>query len=449
MVATGTAGITTPRTTSRPVTAPAHGYDRAMRSRVVACLAVLAASPVCTAVAAGPSPTSTGAPQPIPALRQGVDEVEPSIVLVTQEISGSLHDSGDGKTHGPFSNSFAGTGFFVSADGYLVTASHVASPTAGEQNDELVDAYIDQLYNCDPASASDGCQSVEDAHHDEIAQRTTPQDVSVSIHVLTQDRSPDDDGVAATVVAHSPSTEYDVSVLKIEGRNEPVAVLADPAAVKPLIPVAVIGYPQSADAAGPTLVPTVTSGEVNSVHRANPGDIAAAAELVQVDARVEDGNSGGPGVAEDGSVLGIVSFGTSDSVNYLVSAHDVQGVLAQTPAHDQLGTIDNDWRSGLAAMAAHDYATAAAAFDACFALNSTVIDCRNRSADAHRLAPAGSSPRATGSASVLATAQSGFVPGLIVGGLAGLVLAAAVLLIRRQPRQRPPPPPPPPPSTGA
>jgi hypothetical protein len=299
-------------------------------------------------------------------------------VLVINDESGWLRGK-DGSVHGPYDASYMGTGFFVSSDGYIVTAAHVAAPTATDIKTDLVDSYIDDQYNCDPTTAQDECAGVEADHESSVMRKMTPFKTSVHVSVLTQNQDGTSDGVPATVAASSPPLSHDVAVIKINGKNEPVSILGSGSSASPGDDVSVLGYPASTENSdlGYNVVPTVTSGHLLSHLRGN-GDSPAAqkAALLEIDAAIEEGDSGGPGINDGGSVDGIVSFGDIGSNdNYLVSADDVKAVVAQTPAKNQLGPIDLLYRLALAARDTGNIQLATRLFDACAALNPVQVYC--------------------------------------------------------------------------
>src|SRR4029077_18258437 len=111
-------------------------------------------------------------------------------------------------------------------------------------------------------------------------------------------------------------------------------------------PIAVLGYPESTADTPVALVPVVTDGVVQDVRRGDPG-FAAAATVLQTNARIEHGDSGGPGIDTGGAALGIVSYGPSVDRNFMVSAADVLSLLRQVGADNRLGSIDRLWRDGL------------------------------------------------------------------------------------------------------
>ena len=146
-----------------------------------------------------------------------------------------------------------GSGFIVSADGYILTNAHV----------------------------------VADA--DEVTVRTT-----------------DRREYPAKVVGLDRRT--DVAVLKIEGKQLPVVRLGDPAKLRPGEWVLAIGSPF-------TFENSVTAGIVSATGRAMPGEDLVP--FIQTDVAVNPGNSGGPLFNLNGEVVGINSQIYSRSGGYM------------------------------------------------------------------------------------------------------------------------------------
>jgi serine protease Do len=136
-----------------------------------------------------------------------------------------------------------GSGFIVSADGYILTNAHV----------------------------------VENA--DEVTVRTT-----------------DRREYTAKVVGVDAQT--DVAVLKIEAKNLPTVRLGDPSKLRPGEWVVAIGSPFGFEN-------SVTAGIVSATSRAMPG--GNYTPFIQTDVAVNPGNSGGPLFNLDGEVVGINS----------------------------------------------------------------------------------------------------------------------------------------------
>jgi len=146
-----------------------------------------------------------------------------------------------------------GSGFIVSADGYILTNAHV----------------------------------VADA--DEVTVRTT-----------------DRREYAAKVVGVDKRT--DVAVIKIEGKELPVVKLGDPSKLRPGEWVLAIGSPF-------TFENSVTAGIVSATGRSMPGEDLVP--FIQTDVAVNPGNSGGPLFNLNGEVVGINSQIYSRSGGYM------------------------------------------------------------------------------------------------------------------------------------
>ena len=105
------------------------------------------------------------------------------------------------------------------------------------------------------------------------------------------------DRIPADVVASS--TDFDLAVLRVDREGLPAAEFADTLPVVGELAVA-IGNPLG-------FVNTVTAGIVSGLHRSIPsgGLTPALVDLIQTDAPISPGNSGGALVGADGEVIGI------------------------------------------------------------------------------------------------------------------------------------------------
>ena len=110
---------------------------------------------------------------------------------------------------------------------------------------------------------------------------------------------PDARTFTAKLVGADPVT--DLAVIKIDGTNLPVAILGDSGRVRVGEPVVAIGNPLWIEGG-----PTVTAGVVSGLDRIleQPG-LPMLHHLIQTDAAINQGNSGGPLVNRAGHVIGI------------------------------------------------------------------------------------------------------------------------------------------------
>jgi serine protease Do len=140
-----------------------------------------------------------------------------------------------------------GTGFFISADGYILTNNHIVESTA-------------------------------------------------SVKAITVQG----DDYTAKVVGTDPRS--DLALLKVEGKNFPFAELGDSAKVRVGEWVLAIGNPLGMDH-------TVTAGIVSAKGRqlGVGSNVPQLEDFIQTDAAINRGNSGGPLVNMKGEVIGITS----------------------------------------------------------------------------------------------------------------------------------------------
>ncbi len=188
----------------------------------------------------------------------------------------------------------SGSGFIVSADGYILTNAHVI------------------------------------AEADEVTVR------------LTDRRE-----FPAKVVGTDART--DVAVIKIEGRDLPVVRIADRRAVKAGEWVLAIGSPFG-------LENTATAGIVSGTSRAVSGELPVP--FIQTDVAVNPGNSGGPLFNLDGEVIGMNSMIFSETGGYMgISfaipidlAMDVRAQLVATGhvVRGRIGVVTQDVDADLA-----------------------------------------------------------------------------------------------------
>jgi len=167
-----------------------------------------------------------------------------------------------------------GTGFFISADGYLLTNNHL----------------------------------VEKAK-------------KVSVFTVTGDE------YDAKVIGTDPHT--DVALIKVEGKSFPFAELGDSNAMKIGEWVLAIGNPLGMEH-------TVTAGIVSAKGRQNIGlgDASSYEDFIQTDAAINQGNSGGPLINLKGQVIGInsnilTSSGGNIGIGFAIPSEIAKKVVIQ------------------------------------------------------------------------------------------------------------------------
>ena len=172
-----------------------------------------------------------------------VEQTEPSVVKVVGVIPGQQTFFGMSDDQ-----QVSGSGFIVTADGYIITNNHVVDSTN-------------------------------------------------QVNVILSD--------GATIPARIVSTDIfsDLAVLKVEGKMPGIAVLGDSDNLKPGEAVIAIGSPLG------DFRNSVTVGVISATGRnLDSGNGYEMENLIQTDAAINSGNSGGPLVNLAGEVIGINTF---------------------------------------------------------------------------------------------------------------------------------------------
>jgi S1-C subfamily serine protease len=234
-----------------------------------------------------------------------------------------------------------GSGFVISPDGYVVTNAHVAAPDETELKQQLaanglkdfVDRDVKEFLSSAGGQPSQAlvdkvtkAVTTYDAHYLQI----TKLDKSFSVEVGTASASGKvgaQDITAEVSAAGQQIPGKDVAVLKIERSNMPTVPLGDDSQVSTGDKVYVLGYPAAATfhpvlSEASQVEPTLTSGTVSAKKTASGGW-----PVLQIDAPITHGNSGGPVFDDHGRVIGIATFGTVDPSN----GKEVQGFNFAVP----------------------------------------------------------------------------------------------------------------------
>ena len=133
--------------------------------------------------------------------------------------------------------------------------------------------------------------------------------------------------VKGTVLASDP--QNDLALVKINAVGLTAAVFADSKNVRLGDPVVAIGYALNLDGG-----PSVTSGIVSALGRTITTDSGALDRLIQTDAAISSGNSGGPLVNDKAQVIGINTavargdMGTAaNNIGFAISTEEVLRVI--------------------------------------------------------------------------------------------------------------------------
>lgn len=159
------------------------------------------------------------------------------------------------------------------------------------------------------------------------------------------------------VLRQISSSGSDIAILKLvpaSGIKLPSLKLGDSLKVKEGQEIVVVGYPtlveggeqpESLISYDTSINPTITRGIISSIKLDKNGR-----KLLQTDAGIESGNSGGPAFNPGGEVIGVATFAldsSSGNFNFLRNTADVNQLLAENKIDISSGDMSENWTKGL------------------------------------------------------------------------------------------------------
>ncbi len=200
-------------------------------------------------------------------------------------------------------------------------------------------------------------EEIEELTQDNVRQLITLDNTTFKAHIQATDFA---NHLKKEVILEEKKPEgSDVALIKIvnqQGYHFPVLPLALDSEIKSGRNILVMGYPGLVSGGDSELFldyqasagqPTITRGIVSAVKADKAGN-----RLIQTDASIEQGNSGGPALNLNGEVIGIATYAfNSDSGNYNFLRDVVDLVDLSEQANINLGNQDLStylaWRQGL------------------------------------------------------------------------------------------------------
>ncbi len=252
-----------------------------------------------------------------------------------------------------------GSGFVVSSDGYIITNAHVVSFSDDVVETELLDAALAEeiaLAEELGGATEEVIQILEDYvyQYGEVSSKQISISVIMGVPVsgvgtVLKEYTADVRKVGA------PSPGRDVAIIKADQRNMPTVKLGDSDEMEVGDNVYAIGYPRVATfhkylSKESVTEPSITQGIVSAEKQMITGF-----NVLQIDAAITHGNSGGPVFDENGEVIGIATFGSIDystwqeiqGFNFIVPINIAKEFMAEINVENTRGSVDEHYEAGM------------------------------------------------------------------------------------------------------
>ena len=329
---------------------------------------------------------------------------KPAVALVSAEVSATVTvNCGQGPvTVNPSPFIEAGTGWFVDGRGFLVTNAHVIDPAYRVPPwvvRDLKQRAVEE--GCvKPALRARGLALGERPDLEEERRRAIPLAAvkltpTGRVIVLLSNSA----NLEAQVVKFSAPMTLDAKGNPLPDSGRDLALLKIQAGVYPALAITekdpklgdsvhILGFPgvvrnhellsRSAQAEA-----SVTNGQVSGFNKDALGQ-----NVIQTDAAAAHGNSGGPAVADDASVMGVMTFITLrgneevQGFNFLIPSKDVRAFLVGTDVKPGESSFDPVWAAGVTALFDQRYSVALARFREADRLLPGLVDVKRATAEA-------------------------------------------------------------------
>ena len=351
-------------------------------------------------------------------------ELSPAVVFISVEyrVTGIIPQPGPDK-HKLIEGTLGetGSGFLYRPDGYLITNAHVVSDAntkdAQAQQTLKVKTFRTLVENAEKLNQ----RPMTDDEKEYILMKMRVGTPVIKVFLNNKSH------YVGEIKAYSDPTGVnvgkDIAIVKIDANNLPTVTLGNSDDVHVEQAVTVIGYPGAASSMGETLgdeisvesllVPTVTNGHISAVKMDYKGS-----PVLQSDAAITHGNSGGPAFDPDGKVIGIATFGAQEAsgFNFFVPINTAMEFVRQAGAPPESGSFDATWHAALDAMAAKKWSKA-------HALIGEALEIMPGEPDALRL-------QIMAARGEQRDSEAGMPPWVIGGGVAVVLLVLAVIVWR-------------------
>ncbi len=352
---------------------------------------------------------ATAVPVSAASIQEVILRAKPAVALVTARVDAEITlNCGRGPvTVKPSPFIETGTGWFVDGRGFLITNAHVVDPAHRVLpwvTHELKKKAIDQ--GCvDPGLRAQGLARGQRPDIEEQLRRDASDRALATASIVTTPQITvmlsSGASLPAEVLKFSPPLLLDTTGRPLRDSGRDLALLRVKDGVYPAItpssrdakigdPVHILGFP------GVVLTHELLNNSVALEASVTNGAVsgfnvdAIGQDLIQTDAPAAHGNSGGPAITDDVTLVGVMTFvslsasgGVVQGFNFLIPARDVRAFLKNTAVRTPGTSRFNDvYEAGLHALFNGRYVAAAARLAEANALQPNLIDVKRALAEA-------------------------------------------------------------------
>ena len=275
-------------------------------------------------------------------------KVKPGVVKILSGVVVTIqYQQNEAPVQEQSGNGATGSGFIINSDGYVTTNGHVVELCYNYDQDKskvlnqmIVNFALQKLQQAGEQLTSQNATALVQ----KWIQEHTPQ--IVQDQVVKKVYISNGDVYDYEIKKYSPSIAEggkDIAVVKIEAHDLPVLKLGNSSDLKLQQLVFPVGYPGAASPGPLSLLGEKTSLEV-SITRGTVSALKVdykGVPVIQTDAAITHGNSGGPACNEDGEVIGISTFGSLASDSYTGAPKEVAGFNFLVPIDTAKEFIDD------------------------------------------------------------------------------------------------------------